>query len=324
MKSETEVVEVAAARPAAASSWSRLIRWASQDRVFKWVPFVPTQALFLFMLPAFLLLIYLSFVNWRLTRGEWWEAPFSPFENFTLVLSDPRFLSAVGNTVLYAFVAVPVEFLLGLTLALATLHIVRARSLFFAVFLIPMMIVPVVVGYNFTMIFSQEGPFNQVLSWLTGSTSRVNWLADITMSKVAIILADVWQWTPLMFLMLLAGLVAMPNEPIRAAQILGANTWQVFWKIKLPLLKPIIVIALVLRLLEALKLFDTILLVTGGGPGTSSESVAMVIYKTGWEYNRVSRSAAMALAVFVGTMALIFVSLWLVRRERRLLEEASR
>lgn len=323
MKSAAEVGE-AAARSAVAASWSRLIRWASQDRVFRWAPFVPTQALFLFMLPAFLLLVYLSCVNWRLTRGEWWEAPFAPLDNFTLVLSDPRFLSAVWNTVLYAFVAVPVEFLLGLILALATRHVVRAQNLFLAMFLVPMMIVPVVVGYNFTMIFSREGPFNQMLGWLTGSTSRVNWLADVTMSKVAIILADVWQWTPLMFLMLLAGLVAIPNEPIRAAQILGANAWQIFWKIKLPLLKPIIVIALVLRLLEALKLFDTILLITGGGPGTSSESVAMVIYKTGWEYNRVSRSAAMAVAVFVGTMALIFVSLWLVRREGRLLEEGGR
>src|SRR3972149_6538770 len=100
-----------------ASAWRRLTRWASQERVFKWVPFIPTQALFLFMSPAFLLLVYLSAVNWRLTRGDWWESPFIGLDNFTRILGEERFQSAVLNTLLYAFVAVPVEFLLGLGLA---------------------------------------------------------------------------------------------------------------------------------------------------------------------------------------------------------------
>lgn len=300
---------------------SRFIRWISSDRIFKWVPFVPTQSLFVFLLPAFALLIYLSFVNWRLTKGDWWEAGYYATKNFGRVLTDERFLGAIGNTLLYAFVAVPIEFVLGLLLALAAHKISRARGLFIGIFLVPMMVVPVVVGYDFTMIFSEEGPFNQLLSWISGSRVRVNWLADIYMSKVAIILADIWQWTAFMFLMLMAGLTSLPNEPFRAAQILGANSWQIFWKITLPLLRPVIVIALVLRLMEALKIFDTVLLITGGGPGTSSETVAMTIYKVGWEYNRVSRSAAMALIVFAGTMAIIFVCFWLVRRQQIMLEE---
>ena len=303
------------------SAWARFTRWAGKDRVFRWVPFVPTQTLFVFMMPAFALLIYLSFINWRLTRGDWWEAPFYAVKNFGRVLTDERFVGSIGNTLLYAFSAVPVEFVLGLLLALSVNKITRGKGFFSGIFLVPMMVVPVVVGYNFTMIFSEAGPFNQLLSFVTGSEIRVNWLADFVFSKVAIILADIWQWTAFMFLMLLAGLTGIPQEPIRAAKILGANSWQIFWKITLPLLKPVIVIALVLRLLETLKVFDTVLLITGGGPGTSSESVAMTIYKVGWEYNRISRSASMALIVFFGTMMLVFVCFWMVRRQQRAIEE---
>lgn len=303
------------------SAWARFTRWAGKDRVFRWVPFVPTQTLFVFMMPAFALLIYLSFINWRLTRGDWWEAGFHAIKNFTRVLTDERFVGSIGNTLLYAFSAVPVEFVLGLLLALSVNKITRGKGFFSGIFLVPMMVVPVVVGYNFTMIFSEAGPFNQLLSFVTGSDIRVNWLADFVFSKVAIILADIWQWTAFMFLMLLAGLTGIPQEPIRAAKILGANSWQIFWKITLPLLKPVIVIALVLRLLETLKVFDTVLLITGGGPGTSSESVAMTIYKVGWEYNRISRSASMALIVFFGTMMLVFVCFWMVRRQQRAIEE---
>ena len=303
------------------SAWARFTRWAGKDRVVRWVPFVPTQTLFVFMMPAFALLIYLSFINWRLTRGDWWEAPFYAVKNFGRVLTDERFVGSIGNTLLYAFSAVPVEFVLGLLLALSVNKITRGKGFFSGIFLVPMMVVPVVVGYNFTMIFSEAGPFNQLLSFVTGSDIRVNWLADFVFSKVAIILADIWQWTAFMFLMLLAGLTGIPQEPIRAAKILGANSWQIFWKITLPLLKPVIVIALVLRLLETLKVFDTVLLITGGGPGTSSESVAMTIYKVGWEYNRISRSASMALIVFFGTMMLVFVCFWMVRRQQRAIEE---
>jgi multiple sugar transport system permease protein len=303
------------------SAWARFTRWAGKDRVFRWVPVVPTQTLFVFMMPAFALLIYLSFINWRLTRGDWWEAPYYAVKNFGRVLTDERFVGSIGNTLLYAFSAVPVEFVLGLLLALSVSKITRGKGFFSGIFLVPMMVVPVVVGYNFTMIFSEAGPFNQLLSFVTGSEIRVNWLADFVFSKVAIILADIWQWTAFMFLMLLAGLTGIPQEPIRAAKILGANSWQIFWKITLPLLKPVIVIALVLRLLETLKVFDTVLLITGGGPGTSSESVAMTIYKVGWEYNRISRSASMALIVFFGTMILVFVCFWMVRRQQRAIEE---
>ena len=303
------------------SAWARFIRWAGKDRVFRWVPFVPTQTLFVFMMPAFALLIYLSFVNWRLTRGDWWEASYYAVKNFGRVLTDERFVGSIGNTLLYAFTAVPVEFVLGLLLALSVHKITRGRSFFSGIFLVPMMVVPVVVGYNFTMIFSEAGPFNQLLTFISGTDIRVNWLADFVFSKVAIILADIWQWTAFMFLMLMAGLTGIPEEPIRAAKILGANSWQIFWKITLPLLKPVITIAIVLRLLETLKVFDTVLLITGGGPGTSSESVAMTIYKVGWEYNRISRSAAMALIILVGTMVLVFVGFWMVRRQQRAIEE---
>jgi multiple sugar transport system permease protein len=298
--------------------------WVERESVFKWIPFVPVQGLFVvLLLPNVLLLVYLSLLSWRITRGSWWDAPFTGLDSFALALSDERFLWALARTFGFAAVAVPVEVLLGFGLALLCRDAFRGRRVYGTIFIVPMMIVPAVVGYDLSMLLIDQGPFNQVLSLLTGRTITVRWLSDYTAAKVAVIGADVWQWTSLMFLIFLSGLSGLPRDPIRAARVMGASRWQVFRYVELPLLKPVIAIALVLRSMEALKIFDSPMLLTQGGPGNSTETVAIYLWRVGWEFARVSHAAAMSLILLLVVAMYILVALRVLRRERRRLAEEA-
>jgi multiple sugar transport system permease protein len=292
--------------------------WLERERVFKWLPFVPVQGLFVvLLLPNVLLLIYLSLLSWRITRGAWWNAPFTGLDSFAVALADERFLWALGRTFGFAAVAVPLEVALGFGLALLCRDAFRGRRVYGTIFIVPMMIVPAVVGYDLSMLLIDQGPFNQVLSLLTGRTITVRWLSDYTAAKVAVIGADVWQWTSLMFLIFLSGLSGLPRDPIRAARIMGATRWQVFRHVELPLLQPVIAIALIVRSMEALKLFDSPMLLTQGGPGNATETVAIYLWRMGWEFARVSHAAAMSLILLVAVACYIVVALRVLRRQRR-------
>jgi multiple sugar transport system permease protein len=303
-----------------------LRRWLDRESVFKWLPFVPVQALFvLLLLPNALLLVYLSLLSWRITRGAWWSAPFTGFDSFLTALTDERFLWALGRTFGFALVAVPLELVLGFALALLCREPFRGRRLYTTLFLVPMMIVPAVVGYDLSMLLIDQGPFNQVLTLLAGRPITVRWLSDYTAAKLAVIGADVWQWTSLMFLIFLSGLAGLPRDPIRAARVMGASRWQIFRYIELPLLKPVIAIALVLRSMEALKIFDYPMLLTQGGPGNSTETIAVYLWRMGWEFARVSHAAAMSLILLSVVALYVFIAIRVLRRERgRLATEALR
>ena len=212
------------------------------------------------------------------------------------------------------------ELLIGFGLALLTYESFRGRRFYFTVFLIPMMIIPVVVGYDFSMLLIDTGPFNSVLSALTGLDLRIRWLSDYRAAQIAVILADVWQWTPLTFLIFVSGLVALPPDPIRAAQVMGATRWQVFRYVKLPLLKPVIVIAVVIRTMEAFKIFDMPMLLTQGGPGNATETISIYLWRNAWIFNKISYAAASSLTLLVMFSALIYTSIWLLRRERSRLD----
>jgi multiple sugar transport system permease protein len=299
-----------------------LLRWLGREQVFKWLPFVPVQGLFtLLLLPNFLLLVYLSLLSWRITRGAWWNAAFTGLDSFQRALEDARFLWAVARTFGFAAAAVPVELLLGFGLALLCRRSFRGRRLYTTIFLLPMMIVPAVVGYDLSMLLIDQGPFNQVLSWLAGRTITVRWLSDYTAAQVAVIGADVWQWTALTFLVFTSGLAGLPEDPIRAARVMGASRWQIFWHVELPLLKPVIAIAVVLRSMEALKMFDYPMLLTQAGPGNATETIAVYLWRVGWEFARVSDAAAMSILLLLVVAMYILVALRVLRRERRRLAE---
>lgn len=314
--------------PAAAGPPFRMTlgRWLERERVFRILPLIPVQLLVLALLfVPMVLTIYISLLRWRITRGFWTDAPWGGFSNFLDALTDEGFFDAVGRTFLFAGGAVVLELGIGFGLALLTYQSFRGRRFYFTVFLIPMMIIPVVVGYDFSMLLIDTGPLNSVLSAVTGLDVRIRWLSDYRAAQVAVILADVWQWTSLTFLIFVSGLAALPGDPIKAARVMGATRWQVFRHVELPLLKPVIVIAVVIRTMEALKIFDMPMLLTQGGPGNATETISIYLWRNAWIFSKISYAAAASLILLVVFTVLIYLSIWLLRRERRQLEaEAAR
>ena len=264
---------------------------------------LPAQILVLFI-SAFPLLmqLYISVTDWSPLSGVgWWNAweMWNSFANYTDLAADTRFWSALQRTAIVMLVCVPAEFLLGLALATLFADDFPGKRIFYSILLMPMMVVPAVAGYMFFMLFQSGGPVNDILSSLTGSPVTIAWLSDPTLALIAVMIADIWQWTPLMFLILLAGLVGVPEDQIKAATLLGANAWQRFTTIVLPKMKTIIIIALAIRVIENFKIFDTLYIMTGGGPGVATETISVYIYKVTTQDLIWGYVAAIALAILI-------------------------
>ena len=315
--SDAQVAHPARIAPAL-SPWRRLGAWFAQERIFRLTPFVIVEGIFLLVIIIpFLLTIYISFLKWRANR-PFEQAYLEGFGNYKQVLTEPGFWSALGRTFYFAGCAVTLELLIGFVLAMLVSRTVRGRGIYITVLLIPMMIVPVVVGYNFTMLYIDSGPLNQLLRPLTellGIDPRIRWLSDPVAAQWAVILADVWQWTSLTFLIFLSGFSALPKQLINAARVMGATPWQIFWRVEFPLLKPAIVIAVVIRSMEALKIFDPVVLLTSGGPGTSTQSIAYYLWEQVWVFNKYSFGAAASILLLIIFSVLIFFGIYLLIRQ---------
>ena len=304
---------------AGAGPFARLGRWLAQERVFRLIPFVFVEALFILVVfIPFLLTVYISLLRWRANR-PFETATFTGFDNYLAVLSFDQFWLAVGRTFYFGGVAVLLELVIGFMLAMVVSQTTRFKRVYTTIFLVPMMIVPVVVGYNFSMIYIDSGPLNQLLSPLFtvfGIDPRIRWLSHPVAAQWAIIFADVWQWTSLTFLIFLSGFSALPAQLINAARVLGANPWQIFWRVQFPLLKPAIIIAIVIRSMEALKMFDPVVLLTFGGPGTSTQTVAYFLWEQVWVFNKFSFGAAASVLLLFIFGFLIFFGIYLLVRQR--------
>ncbi|PWE55737.1 sugar ABC transporter permease [Metarhizobium album] len=280
---------------------------------------LPAQILVLFIAVFPLLMqLYISLTDWSPLDGvSWWQAygSWNSFANYTDLMGDTRFWNALGRTALVMAICVPAEFLLGLGLAILFMDDFAGKRVFYSIMLIPMMVVPAVAGYMFFMLFQSGGPINDILSTLTGQPITLAWLSNPTTAMIAVMIADIWQWTPLMFLILLAGLVGVPEDQVKAATLLGASWWQRFRTIVLPKMKTIIIIALAIRVIENFKIFDTLYIMTGGGPGVATETISVYIYKVTqndliWGY-----VAAIALVILI--VLSIVVSLAISRMNRK-------
>jgi multiple sugar transport system permease protein len=224
-------------------------------------------------------------------------------ENFLRLIRDPFFFQALGQTLVFIVGALGLEFLLGLSLALLLDSQIRARGFWRALFLLPMLLPPVVVGVIWRLIYNPNfGVLNGVLQLLGFDTSRLTWLADPSVALAAIILVDVWEWTPFVFLILLAGLQAIPEEPYEAARIDGSSAWQTFVHVTLPLLAPAILVVLLLRTMDLLRIFDQVFILTQGGPGFATETISLYIYKTAFRFFDFGYAAAMSLVLLVVTL----------------------
>lgn len=258
--------------------------------------------------------LYMSFTDWSPTRGSLFDASFVGFENYSeLLIWDKRFLYAVLRTVMISIICLSLEFVFGLTLAVLFLRDFRGKSILFSAFLTPMMILPVVVGYTFWMLFQSNGPVNQIIELVAGHEATIQWFRSAPFAVLAVIITEVWHWTPLFFLILLSGLNAIPENPIRAAVILGANPRQIFWKIILPMLKPVITVAFVIRSMEIIKLFDEVYMLTRGGPGSATETISLYIYKLAFNDFQLAYGAAAAFLVLLGSLILVHMLLAPVR-----------
>jgi multiple sugar transport system permease protein len=258
---------------------------------------LPTQLLLLFIVVFPLVMqVYISLTWWTPLDGQpWymaWES-FSWFDNYVQLFQDGDLWASVWRTLLFVAIAVPIEFGLGLLLAALFYEGVAGRPVLYSIILMPMMIVPAVSGYIFFLIFQQTGPLNALLGL------DLNWLNDVNRAFVAVIVADVWQWTPLMFLILFAGLMSVPDDQMKAATILGASWWQRFTRIALPRIKAVIVIAVALRVIECLKIFDMLFVMTAGGPGVATESLSLFLYKKTFQSLEWSYVAAIGITVLV-------------------------
>lgn len=263
-----------------------------------------------------LVALYMSFTDWSPTRGSLFDAPFVAFENYSeLLIYDSRFVYAVVRTVLISVVCLSFEFVFGLGLAVLFLRDFRGKPVLFSAFLTPMMILPVVVGYTFWMLFQSNGPINQVLELLVGPQGTPEWFRSAPLAVTAVIVTEVWHWTPLFFLILLSGLNSVPENPIRAAVILGASPRQVFWKVIFPMLKPVIIVAFVIRSMEIIKLFDEVFMLTRGGPGSATETISLYIYKLAFNDFQLAYGAAAAFIVLLGSLLLIHLLLTPVRNQ---------
>ena len=277
-----------------------LERFLIKESVFKISLIAPMQLLLWFLLIVpFGIVIYLSFVRWQPVLGNWTEAPWAWFENFGRLFTEARFFEALGRTLTIVVIGVTLEFLLALGLALLFTRNFIGKRIFTSVILYPMMLPWVVVGFIFYLLFLDHGFVNYILTAIFGPSAAISWLRHSVTAMIAIILGDIWQWTPFMFLLLFSGLGALPQEPREAAMTLGATRWQIFRYVTFPSLKPVILIGIIIRALEAFKIFDLVFIMTGGGPGTATETLSIYIYQTGFRYNQLSYAAAMALVILV-------------------------
>jgi len=223
-------------------------------------------------------------------------------QNFARLFTDQFFLSALAHTFVYAAIALTVEFLLGLGLALLLDSQIRGRNIWRTLLLLPLMLPPVVVGVVWRLLLNSNfGAVNGTLKTFGVNTEALTWTASPKLAMASVIMADVWQWTPFMFLILLAGLQALPREPYEAALIDGSTAWQTFRYVTLPLLKPAILIALLLRTMDLLRVFDHIFILTEGGPGFATETLGLYIYRTAFRFSNFGYAAAMSFVLLIIT-----------------------
>jgi multiple sugar transport system permease protein len=197
-----------------------------------------------------------------------------------LLSGDTKFYSAILHTLLFVAVVVPFEFVFGLAVALWINRRFRGRRLVLTIIMIPTMTAPVVVGMIWRFLLMPN--FGVITSYLNnlGFFVETPVFSDATTAFAALMVIDIWEWTPFVMLILLAGLTAMPKAPIEAAALDGASRWQILRHVELPLLKPLIIIALLLRSIDASKVFDIVYVLTGGGPGNATEMVSTFAYRT--------------------------------------------
>jgi len=280
------------------------------ERHFKWILVAPAVLLILALsIYPLLFSLVVSFINYD------FQVPghaFVGLKNFERVVFDPVARWSLVLTAALSGISVAIEFALGLAVALTMVRNFRGRGLIMSILIVPLFISPVIVGQAWTLLLQRPfGPTNYVLSQLLGYEVTIGWMTQSPWLYISLIIADVWQWTPFMFVILLAGLTSIPPNLYEAAELDGVNAWDAFKAITLPHLYPMIMLAITFRLLDAIRMFDTIFIMTGGGPGTKTYTASYYLYTVGFTQFHLSQATAGSWLFMIFTA--VIVSL-LVRR----------
>lgn len=257
--------------------------------------------------------ILLSFSSFTLMKPGLW--PMVGLENFTSVMSDPAFWSATWLTVKYSAITVAGEFVLGLGIALMLNRVVKTRPIYFALLTIPMAMSPVSVALIWRMLLQPNlGIVNHLLeSW---GLSRLDWLGDPDLAFWSMVTIDIWQQMSFVVLILAAGLASLPRDPYEAAEMDGARSWQQFWYITLPMLKPVAAITVVIQLINELRTYDLPYVLTRGGPGTATEVLSFFAYRRAFLGLSLNEGSAAALILLLIILAMTVIFFAMLERRR--------
>jgi len=270
-------------------------------RMARWVPYA-------YILPAVLVMLaglfypilgvfQLSVLDWSLGT-PYGSAQFVGWKSFVEMLQSRQMWTSMAVTMSFVLLAVGIEFVLGVALALFLEKPVRGMRFFRTLFILPMMVAPICVGLIWRYLFDANfGPINMALTAM-GFQPQV-WLADPSLAFFAMVVTDIWQWTPFVLIMVLAGLQGLDDSVLDAARIDGANAWQQIVRIKLPMLKPILMVTLLARMIDGFRGLEVIYVMTFGGPGLSTELFSLHIFKAAFISQKLGYASALSIMLLV-------------------------
>lgn len=281
-------------------------RWGLSDNALKRLLLAPTVLIILaLVIYPFLWAVYLSFFDYSILNApvpEW-----IGIENYQSLLNDPNIWARFNFTGRFVFVAVLIELVLGFTIAYFLHSRFKGRGIWVTILLMPMMLSPVIVGLFWKYILSNNwGVVNWFISSVLG-WAQINWLSTKEWGFWAIVMVDVWMWTPFVMLLSLAGLSGIPEYLYESAEIDRASAWFKFTRITLPLSAPLIVLSVVFRIIDSFKLTDTVWVLTAGGPGSETETIAYALYKQAFAFFKTGRASALAVILLVTVIGLSII-----------------
>lgn len=297
----------------------RTKHWGRHDRRWVYVFLVPSVVFVvgIQILPLFYSL-YLSFQDWILLTNSSPQG-FVGFTNYQNAIQDPGFQNSIKFTGFLTFFTVPMQLLLGTTLAFLVSGQSRFLQVSRALLILPMVVAPIAIGTLWRLLFNDTaGPINNIFLHAVGLKGPL-WLGDQTWAKYAIVIIEIWQWTPFVFIVISAALTTLPQEVLQAAQVDGASRWQIFKKIEIPLLAPAFLLVIMFRTLESILTLDSVLSLTRGGPGSATLNVTYSIYNKGLrEFDLGSATAMSWLFMIVATLFILGIFRLTMRSEKKL------
>ncbi len=278
------------------------------DRGFRYQLIAPS--IFVLLLIGIFPLIYVLVVSFQGITMISNDTSFHGLANYSAMFSDTRLWEALLHTLIFTAIALPLELILGLLMAQLFIDHLPGRQIFVALLVLPVVIAPIVSGATWSLMFDNRfGPINQIIGWFAGEEVTLLWTISPDLVYPAILAAEVWQWTPFMFLLLLAALSAVDKSQLEAASIDGASYWRIFFRIVLPAIWPVMAVAILIRGLDLFRLFDIVWALTKGGPGTMTETISIFTYVKGFQQFETSYTAAVALLIIIMLSVVVIMAL---------------